>query len=106
MAGTLGVYLFLLFRGLFGVLGLFAPLALAGAGVCLLRDPSKDNGRIAVGAAVTTAAVAGLWHLAKGAPAFGAKQAALHKAAGWLGAGVSLPLREIAATGGAVVLLL
>ena len=105
-AGTLGVYLFLLFRGLFGVLGLLAPIALAATGICLLREPSKDHGRIAVGAAVTTAALAGLWHLAKGAPAFGAKQAALHKAAGWLGAAVSLPLREVAATGGAIVLLL
>ena len=105
-AGTIGVYLFLLFRGLFGVLGLFAPVAILAVGVCLLRDRSKAHARIAVGAAVTTAALAGLWHLAKGAPAFGAKPAALHKAAGWLGAGVSLPLREIAATGGAVVLLL
>jgi S-DNA-T family DNA segregation ATPase FtsK/SpoIIIE len=105
-AGTLGVYLLLLFRGLFGVLGLFAPIALLAVGFTLLREPSKEHGRVGVGAAVTVAALAGLWHLGSGAPAFGAKQVALHKAAGWLGAAVSLPLREIAATGGAVVLLL
>ena len=105
-AGTLGVYLLLLFRGLFGVFGLFAPLALAAGGVCLLREPTKEHGRVAVGAAVTTAALAGMWHLAQGGPAFGAKPAVLHQAAGWLGAAVSLPLRTIAATGGAVVILL
>ena len=105
-AGTLGVYLLLLFRGLFGVFGLFAPLALAAGGVCLLREPTKEHGRIAVGASVTVAALAGMWHLSQGAPPFGAKPAALHQAAGWLGAAVSLPLREIAATGGAIVMLL
>ena len=105
-AGTLGVYLLLLFRGLFGVLGLFAPIALAAVGVCLLREQTPAHGRVAVGAAVTGAALGGLWHLAMGAPSFGAKPAALHRAAGWLGAAVALPLREIAATGGAIVLLL
>ncbi|HVM20063.1 MAG TPA: DNA translocase FtsK [Egibacteraceae bacterium] len=105
-AGTLGVYLMLLFRGLFGVLGLFAPVALVLAGVMLLREKSPDNGRVAVGAGVTIAAVAGLWHLAAGAPAFGARPAALHRAAGWLGAAMSLPLQQVAATAGAVVLLL
>src|SRR5687767_15153803 len=105
-AGTLGVYLLLLFRGLFGVLGLFAPICLAAVGVCLLREQNPAHGRVAVGAAVTGAALGGLWHLAMGAPSFGAKPAALHRAAGWLGAAVALPLREIAATGGAIVLLL
>jgi S-DNA-T family DNA segregation ATPase FtsK/SpoIIIE len=105
-AGDVGILLLLLFRGLFGVLGLFAPIALATVGVFLLREPSPAHARVAVGAGVTTAAVGGLWHLATGAPAFGAKQAALHHAAGWLGAAVALPLRSIAATGGAIVLLI
>ena len=105
-AGDVGMILMLFFRGLFGVLGLFAPLALVAVGVCLLREPSKDHGRIAVGSAVTVAALSGMWHLAQGAPAFSAKLAALHRAAGWFGAAMSLPLREIAATGGAVVILL
>ena len=104
-AGDVGILLLLLFRGLFGILGLLAPIALAAVGVCLLREPSPAHARIAVGAGVTTAAVGGLWHLAAGAPAFGAKQAALHHAAGWLGAAVALPMRGVAATGGAIVLL-
>ncbi|MPZ73085.1 MAG: DNA translocase FtsK, partial [Nitriliruptorales bacterium] len=86
--------------------GLFAPIVLATAGICLLREPTPAHGRVAVGATVMAASLGGLWHLAAGAPAFGAKPAALHRAAGWLGAAMSLPLRDVAATAGAVVLLL
>src|SRR5688572_27914762 len=39
-AGTIGVYLLQLFRGLFGVLGLFAPLGIAAVAVCLFREPT------------------------------------------------------------------
>ena len=105
-AGIIGLGLLLGFRGLFGVLGLLAPLALAGAGVCLLREPSPAHGRIAIGSGITLAALGGMWHLAAGAPTFGAPVAELHRAAGWLGAAVSLPLRAVAATPGAVVVLL
>ena len=105
-AGDVGVWLLLLFRGLFGVFGLFAPIGLAAAGLSLLREPSKTHGRVAVGLMITAAAMAGLWHLGAGAPGFGAKIAVLHRSAGWFGAAVSLPLRGIAATGGAIVVLI
>jgi S-DNA-T family DNA segregation ATPase FtsK/SpoIIIE len=104
-AGAVGMVLLLAFRGLFGVPGLLAPFALAAAGVCFLREPSPAHGRIAVGCALTVTAVAGMWHLGMGAPSFGAPLADLHRAAGWLGAAVALPMRSVAATGGALVLL-
>ena len=105
-AGGLGTYLFLLFRGLFGVFGLLAPVVLAAAGVTLLRAKRRGNARVAVGVVVTLVATSGLWHLAAGAPSFDARLRALHRSGGWLGALASLPLQSVAATAGAVVLLL
>jgi len=105
-AGGLGTYLFLLFRGLFGVFGLLAPVVLAAAGVTLLRAKRRGNARVAVGVVITLVATSGLWHLAAGAPSFDARLRALHRSGGWLGALASLPLQSVAATAGAVVLLL
>jgi S-DNA-T family DNA segregation ATPase FtsK/SpoIIIE len=104
-AGLLGVFLVGVYRGLFGVFGLLAPVALAAGGVVLLREPRPANRRILIGAALLFVAVAGLWHLASNAPGFGAATPDLHRAAGWFGAVVALPLRAVAATPGAVVLL-
>jgi S-DNA-T family DNA segregation ATPase FtsK/SpoIIIE len=105
-AGSLGTYLFLLFRGLFGVFGLLAPVVLAAVGVTLLRAKRRGNARVAVGVAITLVATSGLWHLAAGAPSFDARLRGLHRSGGWLGALASLPLQSVAATAGAVVLLL
>ncbi|CAN5568813.1 hypothetical protein BH24ACT14_BH24ACT14_04840 [soil metagenome] len=105
-AGGLGTYLFLLFRGLFGVFGLLAPVVLAAVGVTLLRAKRRGNARVAVGVVITLVATSGLWHLAAGAPSFDARLRALHRSGGWLGALASLPLQSVAATAGAVVLLL
>ena len=104
-AGLIGTYLELFFRGLFGVFGYLAPPALLAAGVALLRERRSTTARVAVGCAVTLASGAGLWHLVKGAPHWNAAPEQLHAAAGWLGATVALPLRDVAATSGAVVLL-
>ena len=109
-AGDLGVYLLLFFRGLFGIFGLLVPVALAAGGVMLLREPSPEvsraRKRVVVGLFITFTALAGLWHLIKGAPPFTpANIVTLHRAGGWLGAAASLPLREVAATAGAAVLL-
>ena len=108
-AGDLGVYLLLLFRGLFGVFGLAAPVGLAATAVMLLREPAPGGGsvraRIGIGVALSVTALAGLWHLGAGAPSFTAPNVALHGSGGWLGAAASLPLRAIAATPGAIVLL-
>ncbi|CAN5198221.1 hypothetical protein BH20ACT9_BH20ACT9_20890 [soil metagenome] len=104
-AGAAGQYLELLFRGLFGVLGLLVPLALTAAGVALLRTPSPGHRRVAVGAALAFVAVAGLWHLVAGAPDFGAPLPRLHASAGWLGALVARPLVDFAAGWGSGLLL-
>ncbi|WP_165492224.1 FtsK/SpoIIIE family DNA translocase [Egibacter rhizosphaerae] len=105
-AGVVGDFLDLLFRGLFGVLGFAAPVALAAGGLALLRDPRPGTPRIVIGLSLVTLGVSGLWHLAQGAPVWDAPTRELHAAAGWLGATVAVPLSRVAATGGTVVLLL
>jgi DNA segregation ATPase FtsK/SpoIIIE, S-DNA-T family len=105
-AGIVGVYLSLLFRGLFGVFGLLAPPALVAGGVLLLGERRPANGRVVLGIGLTGLGAAGLWHIAAGAPGFDADLGDLHRASGWLGAGLVEPLRAVAATPGAVVLLL
>ena len=104
-AGAIGIFLEGFWRGLFGVFGLLAPPLLAGAGVLLLREPKRANGRIVIGATLTLAALSGLWHLVKGAPAFSAPLASLHASAGWFGGAVALPLKSVAATWGTAVIL-
>jgi DNA segregation ATPase FtsK/SpoIIIE, S-DNA-T family len=104
-AGVVGVYLALLFRGLFGVFGLLAPPALVACGVILLGERRPANARVVLGAAVTACGAAGLWHIAAGAPGFDAGNPALHASSGWLGAGLVGPLRAVAAIPGAIVLL-
>jgi len=104
-AGVVGVFLDVAFRGLFGMLGLAAPVALAAGGVLLLREPRPADRRVVAGGMLVALGTAGLWHLAAGAPPFDAGLSDLQRAAGWTGAAVALPLRAAAATGGAVVLL-
>jgi DNA segregation ATPase FtsK/SpoIIIE, S-DNA-T family len=104
-AGVVGVYLTLLFRGLFGVFGLLAPLVLAAGGVLLLRERRPANRRVVLGVAMALAGAGGLWHVGAGAPPFDAELAALHASSGWLGAALVQPLTAVAATAGAVVLL-
>ncbi|MGI8575061.1 MAG: DNA translocase FtsK [Egibacteraceae bacterium] len=104
-AGIVGTYLELVFRGLFGVFGLLAPVALGASAVVLFAEPRKANGRVLVGLALLLASLAGLWHLAAGSPA-STDAAGLQSAGGWLGAGVAEPLRGVAATWGTVVILL
>jgi S-DNA-T family DNA segregation ATPase FtsK/SpoIIIE len=104
-AGTVGVFLTLLFRGLFGVFGLSAPLALAAVGIVLLGERRSANLRIALGATLTACGFVGLWHVLQGAPTFTAELVVLHASGGWLGAALVLPLQAVAATAGAVVVL-
>jgi DNA segregation ATPase FtsK/SpoIIIE, S-DNA-T family len=104
-AGRVGVFLELAFRGLFGVFGLLAPVALSAVGVALLGGARPSNRRIAVGSVLAALGLVGLWHLAAGSPGFEAELAALHRSGGWLGAAVTRPLEALAATAGAAVLL-
>ena len=104
-AGLVGGFLELLFRGLFGVFGLLAPPALAAAGVMLLRPARPGNVRVVGGWVITAFALAGLWHLARGAPAWDAPPPQLHAAAGWFGATAAVPLLRVAEIWGAAVVL-
>ena len=104
-AGAVGIFLEGFWRGLFGVFGLPAPVLLAGVGVLLLREPKRANGRIVIGGAITLAALAGLWHVFKGAPVFSAPLEELHASAGWFGGAVALPLKSVAATWGTAAIL-
>ncbi|HSK97514.1 MAG TPA: DNA translocase FtsK, partial [Euzebyales bacterium] len=103
--GLVGSFLELLFRGVFGVFGLLAPPALAAAGVMLLRPARPSNVRVVFGSIVTATAVAGLWHLARGAPDWSAPPELLHAASGWFGATAAVPLLRVAEIWGAVVVL-
>jgi S-DNA-T family DNA segregation ATPase FtsK/SpoIIIE len=105
-AGLVGSFLELLFRGVFGVFGLLAPPALAAAGVMLLRPARPSNVRVVLGWSVTAFAVAGLWHLARGAPEWSAQPELLHAAGGWFGATAAVPLVRAAEIWGAVVVLI
>ncbi|CAN5899634.1 DNA translocase FtsK [soil metagenome] len=105
-AGLVGSFLELLFRGLFGVFGYLAPPALAVAGVMLLRPPRPGNVRVVGGWLILAFALAGLWHLARGAPAWSADAPDLHAAAGWFGATAAVPLVTVAEVWGAVVVLI
>jgi len=104
-AGLVGSFLELLFRGLFGVFGLLAPPALAAAGVMLLRPARPGNVRLVGGWLITAFSLAGLWHLARGAPAWSAPPPELHASAGWFGATAAVPLLTVAEVWGAVVVL-
>ena len=91
--------------GLLGVFGYLAPIALVAMGVMLLREPRPWTGRVVIGALLTVASVAGLWHLVKGGPDFNASVAALQSGSGYLGAAVTVPLQAVLATWGTVVIL-
>jgi S-DNA-T family DNA segregation ATPase FtsK/SpoIIIE len=103
--GLVGTYLRMLFRGLLGVVGLGAPVALALAGVALLARPRPGNPRIGVGLVATLLAALGLWHLAAGAPAVSASAGELHSAGGLLGAALVAPLGAVLGGWGALVVL-
>jgi S-DNA-T family DNA segregation ATPase FtsK/SpoIIIE len=105
-AGLAGEFLVGLYRGLFGVFGLTVPLWLAGGGLLLLREPRPANRWIVTGTVLGLLSIMGLWHLAAPEP-LGLQTAAavLSRFSGYVGALVAVPLRAVAATPGAIVLL-
>mgnify|MGYP001470467804 CR=1 FL=1 len=93
--------------GWFTGLGRFiVPIALTAIGVALVRKGrSGHRFRLAIGWGITSLAVLGLLHVVK-APEKGVGGLdSLGKAGGWLGWLVGAPLRSLAASGGAVVIL-
>ena len=105
-AGIAGEFLVGLYRGLFGVFGVVAPVVLGGAAVLLFREPRPANLRVGSGIALGLLAAMGLWHLAAPEPlGFESGTNLLGQFSGYTGALVAVPLRQLAATPGAVVLL-
>ena len=93
--------------GWFTGLGRFiVPIALVGAGIALVRKGrSGHRFRLAIGWGVSSLAVLGLLHVVKGPEKIMGGFDTLGKAGGWLGALVGEPLRGVAASGGAIVIL-
>jgi S-DNA-T family DNA segregation ATPase FtsK/SpoIIIE len=82
------------------------PVALLACGVALLLDGRSENRlRLALGVGLTTVALLGLLHLAKGPQEVAASPSEVEGAGGWLGAVVGEPARQLIAPAGAVVVL-
>ena len=88
-----------------GLLGVIVPVALGLGGVALLRTPRPAHRRVALGLTLGTLCVAGLVHLAKGAPPLDAPLSALRGAGGWFGAATSAPVAWLAGDLGAALVL-
>ena len=91
-----------------GRLDVIVPVALAAAGVLLIRGPRTDApqaiARWVVAGALGLVAVGGILHLLGGSPATGDGTAALGDAAGAFGAVTAGPLANLLGTWGAAVL--
>jgi S-DNA-T family DNA segregation ATPase FtsK/SpoIIIE len=110
LAGPLGRGLGDAFGALVGVLRVLVPVALVVLGALLLRGPAPEADRrpltrAVVGSVLVLLAATGLFHLAKGAPAFGEPLAGFIDAGGYVGALVANPLQGLLARWGASLLL-
>jgi DNA segregation ATPase FtsK/SpoIIIE, S-DNA-T family len=104
--GKFGVFLALLFRGLFGWGAYAVPVLFAGLGLALFRRSaaSADDavaGRVAIGLLALLLGGLGLLHLARGAPPTSAAPAVLRDSGGLVGAAVVTPLARLLSTWGA-----
>jgi S-DNA-T family DNA segregation ATPase FtsK/SpoIIIE len=113
LAGPLGAGLADASGALVGGLRIFAPLALVAGGVVLLRGPRHDEetgsshtARVVVGVALVVVAVAGLLHLTRGRPEWGAPLDELIDAGGYLGAAIGNPLQSLLAVWGAALVFI
>ncbi|MGB8858538.1 MAG: DNA translocase FtsK [Ilumatobacteraceae bacterium] len=106
LAGPLGRGVETLVGWFTGVGRFVVPVALVGAGVALVRKGrSGHRFRLAIGWGVSALAVLGLLHVVNGPEKIMSGFDTLGKAGGWLGALVGEPLRGLAASGGAIVIL-
>ncbi len=104
--GKVGVFLALLFRGLFGYGAYAVPLLVAGLGIALFRRSaaSADDavaGRVTIGLLAVLLGGLGLLHLATGAPPTSAAPAVLQDSGGLVGAATAAPLARLLSTWGA-----
>jgi DNA segregation ATPase FtsK/SpoIIIE, S-DNA-T family len=115
VAGPLGRAVDAGVGGAVGMVKLVAPVALAAAGIAVLRgdepaDPDAGlqhrGARLALASILLLVASCGLLHLAGGEPTVEEGIDALGEAGGGLGLGVAAPLAAVAATPGAILVLL
>ncbi|HEX2374547.1 MAG TPA: DNA translocase FtsK 4TM domain-containing protein, partial [Actinomycetota bacterium] len=103
--GRLGVFMALLFRGLFGYGAYAVPLLVALAAVALFWRPSTSDdmvaGRVTIGLLAVLVGGLGLLHLARGAPPADSAPAVLQESGGLVGAIIAAPLARLLSTWGA-----
>jgi len=104
--GKVGVFLALLFRGLFGYGAYAVPVLFAGLGLALFRRSAAKAddavaGRVAIGLLASLLGGLGLLHLARGAPPTSARPSVLQDSGGLVGAAVVAPLARLLSTWGA-----
>ncbi len=106
LTGTIPEAIDLVVAGTFGALTVILPLLLVALSVRVLRHPSDSatTGRLVVGWSILVVAVAGLWHVLRGAPTPSDGGGAMRLAGGALGWLVSAP--AVAAVGRVVAALL
>src|SRR5918993_128062 len=100
-----GVFLALLFRGLFGYGAYAVPLLVGGLALALFWRPSaKDDmvaGRVTIGLLAVLVGGLGLLHLSRGAPPASSAPAVLQESGGLVGAIIAAPLARLLSTWGA-----
>src|SRR5918994_953352 len=103
--GRLGVFMALLFRGLFGYGAYAVPLLVGGLALALFWWPSaKDDmvaGRVTIGLLAVLVGGLGLLHLSRGAPPASSAPAVLQESGGLVGAIIAAPLARLLSTWGA-----
>ena len=103
--GRLGVFMALLFRGLFGYGAYAVPLLVALAAVALFWRPSPSDdmvaGRVTIGLLAVLVGGLGLLHLARGAPPADSVPAVLQESGGLIGAIIAAPLARLLSSWGA-----
>ena len=108
--GRLGVFMALLFRGLFGYGAYAVPLLVGGLALALFwRPAAKDDmvaGRVTIGLLAVLVGGLGLLHLARGAPPADSAPAVLQDSGGLVGAIIAAPLARLLSTWGAGTLFI
>jgi S-DNA-T family DNA segregation ATPase FtsK/SpoIIIE len=106
-AGPIGRFLDLMLRGMFGRIGLLAPIAFAYLAYAMfVTRPGPDRPRTVIGLSMTGVAVMGIWHLFNGTPDVTDGAESLRRAGGIVGALVSGPLRGLLSPYGAFLTML
>src|SRR5438105_3971360 len=106
LAGPIGRFLELAFRGLLGGGGLFTPVVFGYlAYEMFVTRPGPDRPRITIGLAVLVSSILGLWHLMQGTPDFTAGATQLRRSGGVVGALLAGPLKGLMSVWGAGVVL-